>query len=356
MDKVAPREQRGRPRRGRPFMLGGRGAPFELAALFVGLCVSDLAGAQATTSEAAPPAETGEPQAEDGVAAPTSEDVGEESTESSLPEDDETASEEEPTEAEPVTKQTAPSKQPEAPLDDAPTSSRPASVHPKSVEDDDSWLSWPFSDSAEDVEPGQRWAGVGGFVGWVHRPSKDSALNYRPGVAYGGYIRPEVTSWLGLRLFYREERLPVSVQPGAFDTEDDSFDFDFSQPDIEVINLGARLEPTWVVHPRFRLRAIAGWSWLRMSAGVPTADGFQMKRTFRSAVQTEVSLGVGLSVDIIQDWLDVGVDVARSFPSSQTGDAYERQQVIVDGEILHIAPLPRLRAGTDVIFSLGLVL
>jgi hypothetical protein len=93
-----------------------------------------------------------------------------------------------------------------------------------------------------------------------------------------------------------------------------------------------------------------------MRAGVPKADGFELKKTFRSAAQTEISLGGGLSLDIIQDWLDVGVDVTHGFPSSRTGDAYERQQVIVDGEIKHIAPLPRLQGSTDILFHAGLVL
>lgn len=223
------------------------------------------------------------------------------------------------------------------------------------IEDEDDWVSWPFSRNTE-RDPGQRWAGVGAFVGWVSRPSDSDSIKYRPGVAYGGYLRPEITSWLGLRLFYREENLPVSVEPGAFDFEGETFDFDFRQPDLQIINLGGRFEPTWTVHPRLRLRAVAGWSWLRMRAPAPVAKGFEIKKTFRAAVQTEITLGAGLSFDVIRDWFDVGVDVAHSLPNSRTGDAYDDQQVIVDGQIRHIAPLPRLEAATDIIFHAGLIL
>jgi hypothetical protein len=148
----------------------------------------------------------------------------------------------------------------------------------------------------------------------------------------------------------------VSIEPGAFDFEESTFDFDFTQPDLTIVNLGARLEPTWTIHPRFRLRAVVGWSWLRMRAAAPKAEGFEIKKTFRAAVQTEITLGGGLSFDVVQDWLDVGVDIAHGFPNSRGGDAYEDQQVIVDGQIRHIAPLPRLERATDIIFHAGLIL
>src|SRR5690606_21478740 len=140
-----------------------------------------------------------------------------------------------------------------------------------------------------------RWASMGGFVGWVSRPSKSQEIRYRPGLAYGGYIRPEVFEWLGFRAFYREERIPVALEPGAFEVEGETLDFGFSQPDLEIVNLGGRLEPTWVIHPRLRLRGVVGWSWLHMIAPAPTADGFEIKKTTRTAVQTEITLGVGLS-------------------------------------------------------------
>jgi hypothetical protein len=226
------------------------------------------------------------------------------------------------------------------------------------IEDQDDWLKWPFTKKNQEYDRHgpHRWMSVGGFVGWVHRPSQTSAIRYRPGIAWGGYVRPEIASWMGLRLFYREERLPVEVERGAFDYGDDTYDDDFEQRDLEVLNLGARLEPTLVLHPRARLRGIFGWSWLWFQAPYPRSDTFELKRTYRSAVQMDFSFGAGFSLDIIKNWVDLSLDAAYSVPAGQTGSAYDPAQIVRDGRIQHIRALPRLQNSVDVLISLGVIL
>lgn len=227
------------------------------------------------------------------------------------------------------------------------------------LEDEDDWLKWPFSKKNQrypkQSEP-HRWGGGGGFLGWVSRPSQSDSIKYRPGIAWGGYVRAELVSWLGLRLFYREERVPVQVESGAFDFGDDTYEDDFEQPDLEILNLGARLEPTLVVHPRLRVRGIVGWSWLWFQAPFPKSEDFELKRTFRSAVQMDISVGAGLSFDIIKNWIDISLDSAYSVPAGRTGTAYEPAQIVRDGGIHHIAPMPKLQNSLDCLISLGVIL
>lgn len=227
------------------------------------------------------------------------------------------------------------------------------------LENEKGWLKWPFSkeNRARDRRNApHRWASAGGFIGRVHRTSQSDSISYRPGIAWGGYLRPELTPWLGLRLFYREERIPVQVDKGAFDYGDDTYDDDFEQQDMEMLNLGARLEPTWVVHPRLRLRGVAGWSWLWFRVPFPRSEDFELKRTFRSAVQMDFSFGAGLSFDIVENWIDISLDTSYSVPGGRTGTAYKNAQIIRDGEIHHIAPMPKLESSLDVLISLGVIL
>ncbi len=234
-------------------------------------------------------------------------------------------------------------------------------------EDDESALAWPFESTstplAEDFPP-TRWASAGAFVGVTYRPSGSSEITYRPGVAYGGYLRPEIASWMHVRLFYRQESIGVDVEPGGYDVEGIGLGLEFEQPNITLVNLGFRVEPTWVVHPRFRVHAIVGWSWLGFRVPMPTAPGYNEHEDgedgiggTRSAVQTEFTFGLGSSLDIIPNWLDVGLDVSYSLPAGQTGSVYEKPlQIVVDGEIAHLKPLPKFKNSMDLIFSIGLIL
>jgi hypothetical protein len=249
---------------------------------------------------------------------------------------------------------------------DAVSSPDPDSKDPKSIENDETWTQPPFESDDEEWDedfPGARWTGLGAFVGVVHRPSGDDDIRYKPGVAYGGYLRPEITTWLDARIFYRQESIPVELSEGALDYGGESHNLDFHQPNLDVVSAGVRLEPVWVLHPRIRLRGIAGWSWLGFRAEMPEAPGYNEPEDgergiggVRSAVETNFIFGAGMSLDLVKNWLDLSVDTTYSITASQTGSAYEPQQIVVDGQITHIAPLPKLQNSTDLIFSIGVIL
>lgn len=234
------------------------------------------------------------------------------------------------------------------------------------IEVDDSWENQPFDTHDghwnEDF-PHNRWAGVGAFVGSVYRPSGSESIRYKAGVAYGGYLRPEITSWLAARLYYRQESIPVVVEQGGFDYGGASYNLDFEQPNIQVVSVGIHLEPVWTIHPRFRLRGIAGWAWMGFRAEMPEAPGYNEPIDgargiggARQGVEVDIYFGGGVTFDIIENWLDLSVDATYGFTASQTGSAYEPQQIVVNGQVSHIAPLPEFGNPSDVIFSLGLIL
>jgi hypothetical protein len=233
-------------------------------------------------------------------------------------------------------------------------------------EDDDSWENQPFDTHDEDWNEDfahKRWAGVGAFVGAVYRPSGSDSIRYKAGVAYGGYLRPEITSWLAARLYYRQESIPVVVEEGGYNYGGVSYNLDFEQPNLDVVSVGIRLEPVWTIHPRFRVRGIFGWAWLGFRAELPEAPGYNEPVDgargiggSRQGVEVDVLFGAGMTIDLIENWLDLSVDGTYGVTASQTGSAYLPEQVFINGTLSYIAPLPQLGNPVDVIFSLGLIL
>jgi opacity protein-like surface antigen len=200
-----------------------------------------------------------------------------------------------------------------------------------------------------------RWSSVGGFVGVVSRPSSSDSFHYKAGVAYGGYFRPEIFSWLGIRLYYRKEFIPVDVEPGAFNFAGLTPDLSFEQPPLNVTSLGFRVEPSWVVHPRFRVLGVLGLSWLRFVAEMPTAPGFDL-RADRAGVELNWGVGAGASFDLVENWIELSAVWTYNFVASQSGSAYEPIQGIYQGKKVYLGPLPELKNANDLIFQLGLIL
>lgn len=204
-------------------------------------------------------------------------------------------------------------------------------------------------------KPSTRWSEVGGFVGMVNRNGGGDNFRYGVGMVYGGYFRPQITSWLGVRLYYRQESIPVEVRDGGFDVGDTP-DLDFSQPNLSVTSLGLRIEPTWNLLPRVQLMGILGWGWMRFVAEMPTAPGFEQEAD-RAAVELNWGLGAGLGVDVVKNWVNLNVKGTYSFITNQTGSAYENDiQAIVDGRVQHLGPLDRLGNPWDLLISLGVIL
>ena len=177
----------------------------------------------------------------------------------------------------------------------------------------------------------------------------------RPGVAYGGFFRPQITDYLAVRLAYREERIPVDVAPGAYDYEGQSSGLDLSQPNLKVTNIGVRIEPSFHLTKYIHLMGVLSWSWIRIVYPMPFADDFNL-RANRSGVELNWGLGGGVSIDLLHNWLNLNISGVYHFVSNQTGLAYEPVQAIVDGKITYFAPMARPKSLTDVLLSIGLIL
>lgn len=212
----------------------------------------------------------------------------------------------------------------------------------------------PYVAPPEDEGP-SRWVEVGILGGGVLRSSSSEGIRYPSGATWGVYARPELASWLGVRLSYRQEKISVAVSEGAFDTPSASYDFDFEQPALSVISFGARLEPTWVIHPRFRAFGIVGISWMRMRAEAPRAAGFWLEGS-RTSTELNLPLGVGAAVELLPNWIQLGLSVTYGFSFDRRGPAWEPLQAIVDGGISYLAPLPEFSNVMDALLTLGVIL
>ncbi len=200
---------------------------------------------------------------------------------------------------------------------------------------------------------------LGFMAGIANRPSESDQITFGPAVAWGFYARPEIKPWLGVRLYYREEYIPVTVEQGGFNTSTTNFgDTSFDQPSLHLRSLGARAEPTWVVSPRLRLMAVIGIAWLRFVAPSPTSSGeLDIETANRSAVELDYVGGLGAAFDIVPHWVSVGASFTYGIPSQRTGNAYSEVQAFdQDGKRHSLGPLPRFDGITDLLFSLGVVL
>lgn len=212
----------------------------------------------------------------------------------------------------------------------------------------------PYVAPPEDEGP-SRWVEVGILGGGVIRSSSSEEIRYPFGATWGVYARPELASWLGVRLSYRQEKISVAVSEGAFDMPSTSYDFEFEQPALSVISFGARLEPTWVIHPRFRAFGIVGISWMRMRAEAPRAAGFWLEGS-RTSTELNLPLGVGAAVELLPNWIQLGLSVTYGFSFDRRGPAWEPLQAIVDGGISYLAPLPEFSNVMDALLTLGVIL
>lgn len=267
-----------------------------------------------------------------------------------------------PVEAQPVEAQPEEPEATPAPVEaDVPAPSPVVEAPPAPVEPAPLPPLDPHSQDPDYVEPNDgptspsRKIELGALFGSVIRPSDKQSIHYGTGYFFGGFVRAELAPWMGFRVYYREERVPVDVAPGAFDYQGQKYSFDFIQPDLEIITIAARIEPTWVVTPRLRLFGVLGIGWVRLDAPMPQADGFLLQGK-RSATEVNMPLGLGVIYEIIPNWVNTTLSFTYGVAFDQHGRAYEPLQAIVDGKIVYLAPLPTLQSVGDLTFSVGVIL
>ncbi len=206
----------------------------------------------------------------------------------------------------------------------------------------------------DEPRPKARALEIGSFVGAANRPSEGDLITYGPSVAWGFYGRIVLKKWLGLRLYYREESVPVTVERGGFGSFGAT---EFDQPNLRLRSLGARIEPTWVPAPRLQVMAVIGISWLRFVAPGATSEGqYDLRTADRSAVELDFQGGVGAAFELVPDWLTIGAQFAYGIASQRTGTAYENVQAFSGGKRYTMGPLPKFDGVTDLLFNVGLIL
>ncbi|MEZ4372553.1 MAG: hypothetical protein R3B07_17135 [Polyangiaceae bacterium] len=177
---------------------------------------------------------------------------------------------------------------------------------------------------------------IGPLVGLSLRSGDSDRLSYSPAIAWGGYLRTNLVSFLAARLSYINATHEVDGKPLVDGVETGSYD------DVSSFSLRFTLEPTWRSGD---LRAFGvlgvGWGKLRVDH-VNADDGFHLGAS-QAGVFIEYPLGIGASYDLLDGWLTLGLLYTFSLHSKVTGDIYQDNRGVTrDGQRVTLGGLPRL--------------
>lgn len=173
--------------------------------------------------------------------------------------------------------------------------------------------------------------GAMGGVVWHHGSS--SSVQYPATLAYGATLRVDLREWLGLRGLVLHSTQSVDTAPTRA-----------AQPDLDVLLLGLRLEPSLQLTPRLRGWAGLSAGWLRSEA--PPVDGALTGVRLGTGLDLGAALGVGY--DVLAKHLAVGASVGASWIASQGGDMFDSADALdANGHRTTVAGLPKYAGGLD---------
>lgn len=171
------------------------------------------------------------------------------------------------------------------------------------------------------VVPARRWLSIGLDLSALVRPSGQDDIRYLPGVFWGGHARAELTSFLGVRVYFSRGEHSVSLDPGSLTP------VTASQGNVTVSSIGSRIEPTLQIEDRARLFLGLGVAWSRLVAPEPETE--PRWRSFeRSGVFLEWTAAVGALFDVIEDRAGVVLSVHGGTTSNASGNAFDTTQAI----------------------------
>jgi len=200
---------------------------------------------------------------------------------------------------------------------------------------------------------------LGFYAGVSHRSSESDRMNYGTAFAFGPSAGIELWRFLRAEAYARFESFPVEVQKGAFDTGDYTYpDTTFEQPNLDATGLGFRLMPTWMVLDQLGIQASFDVLWTRFTATAPSSSGAtEVRSAERAGVGLNYKLGLGVVAEPIPNWLEVMATGSYGIFTSQTGSAFEELQGFdQNGNIVHLAPLPRFQNSLELLFTVALIL
>lgn len=195
---------------------------------------------------------------------------------------------------------------------------------------------------------------VGPDVGFRMRPAKGDGVSYGPGFDYGAHVRVELLSFLGFRAYFDNSTHAVDVPRGSLGLADTQID----QPDLEVFQLGARLEPTYMPLPTLRLWAGVGLAWARATAPQPSSTGAtHVRYADRSGVWLEYSGALGATWDFVPRWAAATLSLSGGLVTDQSGDLFH-DHVVSDGAggTIRMDGLPELEASFAAHLGVGMIL
>jgi hypothetical protein len=197
---------------------------------------------------------------------------------------------------------------------------------------------------------------IGPDFGITARSAEGDGVSYSPGFTWGAHLRVELVSFLGFRAYFNNSYHAVDVPTGALSADPPLSPDEVDQEDLKVTVIGARLEPTWVVTPELRLWAGLGVAWGRVFAEEPETTP-EVASHDRTGVLLEWTGSLGGSYDVIPRWLAVTLLLSGGLVSNQSGDVFDRTQVISQtGQITYLGGLPEFTSTMSALVGLGIIL
>jgi hypothetical protein len=198
---------------------------------------------------------------------------------------------------------------------------------------------------------------LGFDLGVASRPADSDSIHYSVGPTYGVHGRAEVLPWLGVRVLVSNSVHAVSVDGEALLAGTSA-----DQPSLQVLELGARVEPTLRLSARARAWLGVGLAWNRIWADRARFEGRDVQGVDRTGVAVEYSAALGGTFDVIPRWLTLGLALSAARIGDQSGRMFDDIQGVDEDvsrpndPLVRIAGLPDFRGAYDAVLSVGLLL
>lgn len=255
--------------------------------------------------------------------------------------------------AEPAAEKKAPSEEPLRAPEPPPVTTGPAPAPPLPPPRADEQEPRPYLRAPDPARP-LRSVEIGPDIGVALRPASGDSVSYGAAVAIGGHALIELTRWLGFRALFAESDVPVTIDRGEFGLRNT----DVHQPDLELVLIAGRFEPTLVVSPRLRLWVGAGAGLAYFRAPVASSTGeLQIQTARRGGVAVDIGGALGGTFELIPNWFTAALSGSAAFTTGQTGDAFDPVQSFdATGHRYYAAGLPEFAGSFGATASLGILL
>lgn len=180
----------------------------------------------------------------------------------------------------------------------------------------------------EEPEESVRTLEVGPSLGFVNRAVQSDTISYTPAATVGVHARAGLMGWLSARVLFFNSTQEISLYGSA------------RHPPVNVLSLGAHLEPTWPIRRDLRLWVAVGVSWERLKADPWVAEDTTLipKRT---GTMLNYSAGLGSTWEAWPNRLGVTLSLSLGTLQKESGTLFESAQGFgADGHRVLVASLP----------------